>query len=157
MLNVGDVAPEFELKDQRGGTKRLSASRGSWVVLYFYPKDDTPGCTKEACSFRDALPRFEELGAVVYGVSADDGDSHQAFAEKYSLNFPLLVDNGMQVINAYEAYGEKVINGEVREGILRLTYLIDPLGRIARVWQVTDPEVHAEEVRDAIEELAPAA
>jgi len=157
MLNVGQEAPGFALKDQAGVLRRLEDSRGSWAVVYFYPKDDTPGCTKEACSFRDALPRFQDLGAVVYGVSADDGESHQAFAEKYSLNFPLLVDSDMQVINAYGAYGDKVINDEVRQGILRLTYLIDPMGRVARVWQVTDPEVHAEEVKATIEALATSA
>jgi len=156
MVNVGEEAPDFRLVDQTGVTRSLTEARGSWVVLYFYPKDDTPGCTKEACSFRDALPKFEYLGAVVYGVSADDGESHQAFSEKYSLNFPLLVDDDMRVINAYQAYGDKVVNDEVRQGILRVTYLIDPRGRIARAWQVTDPEAHAQEVKDAIEELAAA-
>lgn len=156
MLNVGELAPGFELRDQSGAVRALSASRGSWVVLYFYPKDDTAGCTKEACSFRDALPEFEDLGAVVYGVSADDEDSHQAFAEKFALTFPLLVDADMRVINAYEAYGDKVVNDEVRQGILRLTYLIDPAGRIAKTWRVTDPEAHAAEVRATIEELSAA-
>jgi peroxiredoxin Q/BCP len=156
MLNVGVMAPGFELKDQSGTVRALADSRGSWVVLYFYPKDDTAGCTKEACGFRDALPDFEDLGAVVYGVSADDEDSHTAFADKYSLTFPLLVDSDMSVINRYEAYGDKVVNDEVRQGILRLTYLIDPSGRIARTWQVTDPEAHAVEVKSAIEELSAA-
>ena len=157
MLNDGEMAPDFELLDQSGARRSLAASRGSWVVLYFYPKDDTPGCTKEACSFRDALPDFEGLGAVVYGVSADDSDSHQAFADKYALTFPLLVDADMQVIHAYQAYGDKVVNDEVRQGILRLTYLIDPEGRIARSWRVSDAETHASEVRSAIEDFAAAA
>lgn len=156
MLYVGETAPGFELRDQTGAVRALSDSRGSWTVLYFYPKDDTAGCTKEACGFRDALPGFEGLGAVVYGVSADDEDSHQAFAEKFSLTFPLLVDTDMRVIRAYGAYGDKVVNDEVRQGILRLTYVIDPDGRVARTWRVTDPEAHAAEVRAAIEELSAA-
>src|SRR5690606_2952517 len=156
MLNVGVMAPDFMLTDQAGRVRSLTASRGSWVVLYFYPKDDTPGCSKEACSFRDALPEFEGLDALVYGVSADDAGSHRAFAEKFSLNFPLVVDADMQVINAYEAYGDKVVNEEVRQGILRLTYLIAPDGRIARTWKVTDPELHAAEVRSALQELSAA-
>lgn len=156
MLQVGDVAPSFELLDQSGVTRALADGRGSWVVLYFYPKDDTPGCTAEACSFRDALPDFVGLGAVVYGVSADDESSHQAFASKFSLNFPLLIDDDMTVINTYGAYGDKVVNDEVRQGILRLTYLIDPTGRIARSWRVSDPQTHAAEVRAAIEELSAA-
>lgn len=155
-MNTGEMAPDFELHDQAGALRSLSAGRGSWVVLYFYPKDDTAGCTKEACGFRDALPEFEGLGAVVYGVSADDEDSHQAFTEKYSLTFPLLVDSDMRVINAYEAYGDKVVNDEVRQGILRLTYLIDPDGRIAETWRVTDPAAHATEVKAAIEEFSAA-
>jgi len=157
VLSVGELAPDFELQDQSGARRTLADSRGSWVVLYFYPKDDTPGCTKEACSFRDALPDFEDLGAVVYGVSADDADSHQAFADKFSLTFPLLVDSDMRVIHAYEAFGDKVVNDVVRQGVLRLTYLIDRRGRIAKTWQVTDPETHAVEVKAAIEELSSAA
>lgn len=156
MLEVGEVAPSFKLQDQSGVTRSLADARGSWVVLYFYPKDDTPGCTVEACSFRDALPDFVGLGASVYGVSADDETSHQAFANKFALNFPLLVDRDMTVINAYEAFGDKVVNDEVRQGILRLTYLIDPDGRIARSWRVSDPQVHAAEVRAAIEKLSAA-
>lgn len=121
------------------------------MVLYFYPKDDTAGCTKEACSFRDGLPAFAGLDAVVLGVSADDVGSHNAFAGKYGLNFPLLADVDRRVIDAYQAWGEKERDGERYEGILRITYLIDPSGRIAQTWSVVDPESHAAEVREALE------
>ena len=154
MLQQGQVAPDFALVDQDGQVRRLSEHRGSWVVLYFYPKDDTPGCTKEACAFRDAMPDFEGIDAVVFGVSADDQESHREFASKFELNFPLLADEQRQVIDAYHAYGEKLVGDELREGILRRTYLIDPNGKIARSWEVEDPESHAAEVIEAVREAA---
>ena len=150
MLNVGTAAPDFALPDQDGRVHRLSELRGSWVVLYFYPKDDTPGCTKEACAFRDSLPRFGELDAVVLGVSADDQASHKEFATKHGLSFPLLADVDKQAIEAYGAWGEKEWAGQKIEGILRISYLIDPEGRIAQAWSVTEPELHADEVREAL-------
>ncbi len=151
MLDAGTAAPDFDLEDQAGRVHKLSEQRGRWVVLYFYPKDDTAGCTKEACSFRDGLPAFAGLDAVVLGVSADDVGSHNAFAGKYGLNFPLLADVDRRVIDAYQAWGEKERDGERYEGILRITYLIDPSGRIAQTWSVVDPESHAAEVREALE------
>lgn len=154
MLEAGVMAPDFDLIDQDGIKRSLSDTRGSWTVLYFYPKDDTPGCSAEACSFRDALPEFEGLDAVVYGVSADDQISHRQFAEKFDLNFPLLVDKDRRVIDAYQAYGRKLVGDVVKEGILRRTYLIDPEGRVARSWKVDEPETHAAEVGRAIGELA---
>ena len=154
MLEAGVMAPDFELADQDGISRHLNDTRGSWTVLYFYPKDDTPGCTAEACAFRDNLPEFDGIGAVVYGVSADDRDSHHDFAGKFGLNFPLLSDPDRQVIDAYGAYGQKRVGDVVKDGILRRTYLIDPQGRIARSWEVDDPENHASEVRRAIAELA---
>ncbi|MBX3141641.1 MAG: peroxiredoxin [Trueperaceae bacterium] len=153
MLQVGDNAPDFALSDQDGNVHRLSDQRGSWVVVYFYPKDDTPGCTTEACQFRDALPRFGDIGAKVYGISADDRASHEAFAAKFDLNFPLLTDPGMATINAYGAYGEKEVGGEKRMGILRQSYLVDPQGRIAHVWATVDPDGHADEVGHVMERL----
>lgn len=151
MLRVGSAAPDFALPDQDGRIHRLSDERGSWVVLYFYPKDDTPGCTKEACAFRDAMSELGDLDAVVLGVSADDEASHREFAAKYALNFALLADVDRRVIDAYGAWGEKVRpDGERFEGILRVTYLIDPDGTVAESWLVTDPEAHAGEVRDAL-------
>lgn len=154
MLEVGSPAPDFTLEDQSGSSHTLSDQRGKWVVVYFYPKDDTPGCTKEACSFRDALPRFQDVGAAVYGVSADDRGSHEKFARKYELNFPLLVDPEKRVLNAYGAYGEKSMYGKKYMGVLRVTYLVDPDGKIARVWPKVKPEGHADEVRAAIAELS---
>lgn len=153
MLQVGERAPDFALSDQEGNIHKLSDQRGSWVVVYFYPKDDTPGCTTEACQFRDALPRFGDIGVKVYGISADDQVSHEAFAEKFELNFPLLADPDMSTINAYGAYGEKESGGVKRMGILRQSYLIDPQGRVAHVWPAVEPDGHAEEVRRVVEQL----
>ncbi len=150
MLNVGTAAPDFELPDQDGRRHRLSDKRGSWVVLYFYPKDDTPGCTKEACAFRDAMADLGDLDAEVFGVSADDTASHAEFAAKYGLNFPLLADVDREVIDAYQAWGEKERDGVRYEGIMRITYLIDPQGMIAQTWTVEESEAHADEVREAL-------
>ena len=153
MLEVGQLAPEFRLQDQDGLTRSLSDARGRWVVVYFYPKDDTPGCTREACSFRDDLPRFEGLNAWVWGVSADDEQAHRKFARKYELNFPLLVDPGKEMLGAYGAWVEKSMYGKTYMGVARITYLIDPEGRVARVWPKVKPEEHAAEVAAALEEL----
>ena len=153
MLEVGQLAPEFRLQDQDGLTRSLSDARGRWVVVYFYPKDDTPGCTREACSFRDDLPRFEGLNAWVWGVSADDEQAHRKFARKYELNFPLLVDPGKEILGAYGAWVEKSMYGKTYMGVARITYLIDPEGRVARVWPKVKPEEHAAEVAAALEEL----
>ncbi|RIH88375.1 putative peroxiredoxin bcp [Meiothermus luteus] len=152
-LQVGAQAPAFALADQEGRIHRLEDYLGRWVVLYFYPKDDTPGCTKEACSFRDEKGNLEALGAVVLGVSADDVQSHARFHSKYALNFPLLSDPGKEVIRAYGAWGVKQLYGQVYEGVMRQTYLIDPAGRVARVWEKVRPEGHAAEVAEALLEL----
>lgn len=153
MATAGEIALEFALPDQEGKVHRLSDYRGKWVVLYFYPKDDTPGCTKEACSFRDEKGRLEQMGAVVFGVSADDTHSHGKFALKYGLNFPLLADPAAEVIKAYGAWGKKNAYGKEYEGILRQTFLIDPTGHVARVWEKVNAEDHALEVAQALEEL----
>lgn len=157
MLEVGQKAPEFSLEDQNGEKHTLSEARGSWVVVYFYPKDDTPGCTTEACQFRDALPDFKGIGAKVFGISADDQDSHLAFARKYDLNFPLLVDPDLTTLKAYGAYRDRGRGGEVRMGVARSSYLVDPEGRIARVWNDVKADGHAAEVKQAIEEAKAAA
>ncbi len=157
MLNVGDMAPEFSLEDQDGKLHSLAGARGSWVVVYFYPKDDTPGCTTEACQFRDALPHFEGVGAKVFGISADDRASHARFAAKHELNFPLLVDPDHETLEAYGAWRNRGKDGEVRMGVARTSYLIDPAGRVAHVWEQVKPDGHAEEVRRAIEEAMAAA
>lgn len=153
MLEVGQMAPEFSLLDQDGAQRSLADARGKWVVLYFYPRDDTSGCTKEACGFRDDLPRFEGLNANVWGVSADDERSHQRFAAKFGLNFPLLVDPDKSMITAYGAWVEKSMYGKTYMGVPRITYLIDPEGRIAKAWGKVDPAEHPKEVASALAEL----
>ncbi|MDF1522578.1 MAG: peroxiredoxin [Trueperaceae bacterium] len=153
MLEVGQVAPPFSLVDQGGTVRSLADTGGKWLVLYFYPKDDTPGCTKEACAFRDGLPRFEGLDAVVWGVSANDAKDHRKFADKYDLNFPLLVDPDKSMLEAYGAWTEKSMYGKTYMGVPRITYLIDPKGQVARVWPKVKPEEHGDEVAGALEEL----
>ena len=153
MLEVGQIAPDFSLHDQDGQVRSLADARGRWVVVYFYPKDDTPGCTKEACAFRDGLPRFDGLNAVVWGVSADDEKAHRKFAEKFGLNFPLLVDPDKGVLEAYGAWVEKSLYGKRYMGVQRITYLIDPDGKVARAWPKVKPEEHAEEVAVVLAEL----
>lgn len=148
-LQTGDQAPEFSLATAEGDVA-LRDLRGKPVVLYFYPKDDTPGCTKEACSFRDSYHRFTEAGAVVIGVSPDDVKSHQRFAEKFNLPFTLAADPGHAVASAYGAWGPKQFMGRNYEGVLRTTYVIDPEGKIARVFPNVKPENHADEVLAAL-------
>ena len=139
---IGTAAPGFSLPDQNGATRRLSEWRGRWVVLYFYPKDDTPGCTTEACAFRDDLARLTALDAQVVGISVDDTVSHKAFAEKYSLPFPLLADTTAEVARQYGALsdwlGIKVAK--------RYTFLVDPAGRIARVYLSVEASRHSTEI-----------
>lgn len=146
MIAVGQPAPDFTLLDQDGVPVTLSAQLGSWVLLYFYPKDDTPGCTKEACAIRDAEPDFSSLAARVFGVSADSVASHKKFAEKYHLPFPLLSDEEKAVVNAYGVWGKKKFMGKEYEGILRTSFLINPEGVVARVYENVKPAEHATEV-----------
>jgi thioredoxin-dependent peroxiredoxin len=153
MLEVGQLAPDFSLLDHEGTRRTLSDARGSWVVVYFYPRDDTPGCTTEACSFRDHLPRFEDLDAVVWAVSADDEGAHRKFAAKFDLNFPLLIDPDRSMISAYGAWVEKSRYGKTFMGVPRVTYLIDPEGKVAQVWPKVSPEGHADEVAATLARL----
>jgi thioredoxin-dependent peroxiredoxin len=146
MPGVGETAPSFSLPDQEGKMHTLADYRGRYVLLYFYPKDDTPGCTKEACAIRDADPDFSKLDAVVLGVSADSVKSHKKFAEKYALTFPLLADEQKAVVHAYGVWGLKKFMGREYEGIFRVSFLIDPKGRIVKVYDKVKPELHAEEV-----------
>ncbi len=145
MLAPGNTAPNFSLQDQHGQTHDLSAYQGQKIVLYFYPKDDTPGCTKEACAIADVYSDFERLGVKVFGVSADSPESHQAFAAKYSLPFTLLSDPDHEAIKAYGAYQEEDASGS---GIhtRRVTYLIDEEGRINKAYPEVDPATHALEI-----------
>lgn len=135
MAQEGDLAPDFTLPADDGSMVTLSDLRGSRVILYFYPKDDTSGCTAQACEFRDSLPRIEEKGARVLGVSPDPVRSHQKFKAKYDLNFPLLADEDHQVAEAYGVWKEKSMYGRTYWGIERSTFLIDEDGRIARAWR----------------------
>jgi peroxiredoxin Q/BCP len=147
---TGGPAPDFQLQDQDGHDVTLSRLRGQHVVLYFYPKDNTPGCTQEACDFRDEHSALKAAGAVVLGVSPDTAASHQKFASKFSLPFPLLVDAGHQVCEAYGVWGEKTLYGRKFLGITRATFLIDPEGRVARVWPKVKVAGHVQEVLQAL-------
>ena len=150
MLKEGDLAPDFELPDQNGDLHKLSDYRGKKVVLYFYPKDDTPGCTKEACSFRDSFGDFRKHGIVVLGVSKDSEKSHARFQEKYSLPFSLLSDTDTKVSQAYEAWGEKKFMGKEMVGMNRITYVIDEDGRILKAYEKVKPQYHAQEILNDI-------
>lgn len=145
-----EKAPAFNLHDQNGKQHTLEDYKGKYLVLYFYPKDDTPGCTKEACDFRDSVGSLRELGAEVLGVSADDTSSHEQFAGKYGLNFPLLADDGAVIAKAYGAYGQKNMYGKISEGIMRKTFLIDPNGGIIKTWGKVSVEGHVEQVTAAL-------
>ena len=134
MLNIGTVAPDFTLPDQNGEPHRLSDYRGRKVILYFYPKDNTAGCTKQACNFKELMPQFREKGAVILGVSKDSVASHKRFEEKYGLPFTLLSDEEKTVIQAYDVWKEKKNYGKVTMGVVRTTYLIDEKGVIVRAF-----------------------
>jgi len=144
------MAPDFELTAGDGSTVRLADLRGRKVVLYFYPRDDTPGCTKEACSFRDSSEAYAARGAAVFGVSADSTTSHQKFSSKFGLTFPLLSDPDHSVTSAYGSWGLKKFMGREYEGIKRNTFLIDEEGKVARVWEAVKPDGHADEVLAAL-------
>ena len=150
MLNIGDKAPLFNLPTGKGDMLALKDLRGKKVVLYFYPKDNTSGCTKEACSFQGNLSVLKKKGAVVLGVSADSAASHQKFAEKYDLSFPLLADEKKEVLKAYGVWKEKSMYGRKYMGIERTTVLIDEDGRIARVFSKVKVDGHTEEVLAAL-------
>lgn len=153
MIAVGEKAPDFTLPDQDGKLHTLSEYRGRWTLLYFYPKDDTPGCTKEACTLRDTVPRFENLHAHVLGVSKDSVASHKRFAEKYNLLFPLLADERGTVVALYGVWREKKMMGKAYTGIVRMSFLINPEGEIAKIYEKVKPEIHAEEVLDDLAEF----
>ncbi|MFW6288974.1 MAG: thioredoxin-dependent thiol peroxidase [Spirochaetota bacterium] len=150
MLKEGDKAPEFALTDDAGNTVSLKDFAGKKVVVYFYPKDDTPGCTREACSFRDNYDAILEKGAVVIGISPDDESSHEKFKSKYNLPFYLLADPEKRVIEAFGAWGEKERDGKVSEGLLRSTFVIDEDRTVIKAWPQVNPDEHAEEVLAAL-------
>ena len=150
VIEPGRKAPAFTLKDQSGKTHRLSDYAGQPVVLYFYPKDDTPGCTKEACAFRDRRADLQQRGAVVLGVSPDDVASHGRFRDKYSLNFPLLADDGHRISEQYGAWREKTFMGRKSMGVQRSTFLIDREGKVAKSWKKVNVDGHDEQVLAAL-------
>ena len=153
MLEVGKKPPAFTLKDQDNHPVRVRAFAGQWIVLYFYPKDDTPGCTIQACDFSEGLAGFKALDAVVLGCSPDDAESHRRFIAKHRLTISLLSDPDHKVMTAYGAYGEKVLYGKRAVGVIRSTVLVDPDGKVAHHWKRARSKGHADLVRRRLEEL----
>lgn len=154
MLAEGTRAPAFTALDQFETKHTLSQYKGSFVLLYFYPKDNTPGCTNEACAIRDSWQDFRDNKIIVLGVSADSTKSHASFAEKFSLPFPLLSDPDKKILHAYEAIGTKQMFGRKYEGILRISYLIDPRGNILKAYPKVKPDQHASQILADIAKLA---
>jgi len=149
-LKEGNVAPKFTGATNGGGTISLADYLGQNVILYFYPKDDTPGCTKEACAFRDHFAEFKKKGAVVLGVSIDPVKSHDKFVEKFKLPFTLLADEDKNIVVAYGVWGQKSFMGRKYMGVFRVTFLIGPDGKIKKIWPLVKPEAHAAEVLSAL-------
>lgn len=152
-LNVGDKAPSFKLKNQDAKVVSLADLKGKPIVLYFYPKDDTSGCTKEACNFRDEFPKFGKMKAEIIGVSADSVESHKKFAEKYKLPFNLLSDEKKEVVEKYGVWQEKSMYGKKYMGIVRTTFIIDGQGKIRKIFEKVKVDEHNQEVMEALKEL----
>lgn len=150
-LKEGDLAPKFSVNTNGGGKISLADFLGQHVVLYFYPRDDTPGCTKEACAFRDEFAAFKKRGAVVLGVSTDPVKAHDKFVEKYKLPFTLLADEDHKIVEAYGVWGQKTFMGRKYMGTHRVTFLIGPDGKIQKIWPTVKPEEHAAEVLAALD------
>lgn len=153
LLEVGAKAPDFTTLDQNGNKISLADFKGKKVIIYFYPKDNTPGCTKEACAFRDHFPRFRALNVEILGVSIDAEQSHKAFAQKYGLPFKLLADPDKRLVTAYGVWGEKTLYGKKHMGTNRVTYVIDESGSIAAVFPKVKPATHAEDVLAVLQKL----
>ena len=145
-LKLDTKAPDFNLPDKDGKLHKLSDYKGKWVLLYFYPKDDTPGCTKEACGIRDEFKNFKNLNIVVLGVSADSSESHKKFSQKYKLPFTLLSDESKKVLKKYGVWGKKKFMGKEYEGILRTSFLINPDSKIVKIYEQVKSDTHAKEV-----------
>jgi thioredoxin-dependent peroxiredoxin len=152
--SVGSPAPDFALPDQEGKVRALSSEKGKWVLIYFYPKDDTPGCTMQACAIRDDYPEFEKLGITVFGISADSVKSHAKFSEKYDLPFTILADEEKKTLSDYGVWQSKTFMGRTYMGIVRTSFLIDPKGKIAKVYENVKARAHAEMVLRDLKELA---
>lgn len=153
LLAIGEKAPGFSLPDQNDKEHKLSDYHGKWVLIYFYPKDDTPGCTTEACAIRDNMPNFKKLDLKVLGISADPVSKHKKFIDKYNLNFTLLSDEDKKVIKEYGVWDKKKFMGREYMGIMRTSYLISPEGKIAKVYDKVKPAVHAEEIEEDLKNL----
>jgi peroxiredoxin Q/BCP len=152
-LKIGQLAPDFTAPDQDGKMHTLSDSRGSWTLVYFYPKDDTSGCTKEACSIRDMMPHFKKLSLAILGVSVDSVKSHKKFEKKYDLPFTLISDEDKKIVKAYGVWGKKKFWGREYMGTLRTSFLVDPEGMIAKIYEDVDPETHAEEILEDLKKM----
>lgn len=152
-LKIGDKAPAFKLKNQDAETISISDFKGKPVVLYFYPKDDTPGCTKEACNFRDEFPKFGKLKAEIIGISTDSVESHKKFAEKYKLPFNLLADEKKEIVEKYGVWQEKNMYGKKYMGVVRTTFILDGEGKIRKIFEKVKVDEHNREVMDALKEL----
>ena len=153
MLKIGDKAPDFTLLDQNGKAHKLSDYQKQFVLLYFYPKDDTPGCTKEACNFRDNFSEFKKLNTVIFGISTDPVKSHGKFVSKYNLPFDLLSDEKKEVVTSYFSFGKKKFMGREYEGTLRNSFLIDKSGSILKIYENVKPDNHFEEVLEDLRKL----
>lgn len=153
-LSAGDMAPDFRLPDEQGEQRSLSDYRGKPVVLFFYPADDTPGCTKEVCNFRDDYSHYQKIGAQLLGISPDDPQSHIRFIDKFNLPFTLLADEGHKVCELYGVWGNKKLFGHEYDGVHRTTFLIDAKGKIAKIYKVSRIGQHSEEMLTALQELA---
>jgi thioredoxin-dependent peroxiredoxin len=149
-ISAGNPAPDFTLPDENGVTRKLSDYRGQPVVLYFYPKDDTPGCTTEACNFRDDYSQYTQAGVVILGVSPDSPKAHIKFKEKYHLPFTLLADEGHKVCELYGVWGRKKMMGREYDGVFRTTFLIDRQGKLVKVFEAVKPAEHSKEVLEAL-------
>jgi thioredoxin-dependent peroxiredoxin len=149
-ISAGNPAPDFTLQDENGITRKLSDYRGQPVVLYFYPKDDTPGCTTEACNFRDDYSQYTQAGVVILGVSPDTPKAHIKFKEKYHLPFTLLADEGHKVCELYGVWGRKKMMGREYDGVYRTTFLIDRQGKLVKVFEAVKPAEHSKEVLEAL-------
>ncbi len=153
-LTIGSLAPQFSLPDENEKLHKLSDYLGKIVVLFFYPEDDTPGCIKEVCNFRDDFSQYENSGAILLGISPDDSQSHKKFQKKYNLPFTLLADEGHKICEEYGVWGPKKLFGHKYEGLIRSTFLIDQEGKVAEIFQVTRIGIHSEKVLEKIAELS---
>lgn len=153
-LSIGTQAPDFELPDDQGVIHRLSDYRGKVIVLYFYPKDDTPGCTTEACGFRDQYDEYQKIGVPVIGVSPDSSRSHLKFKEKHNLPFILLADEGHKVCESYGVWGRKKMMGREYDGVFRTTFIVGKDQKIARVFENVKPDGHSQQILDALREIS---